>query len=578
MRFSCIVPSELKNWPMLARALHTKTPPLYQAVPPLYQAAAEALDPKVPTHDVLTRLRYVTSPKPGLVHWMPMGMLVLNKTKQLVARQMQRAGAHEVSLSPLSHLELWQKTGRWGGSELFKLKDSGGSEYCLAPTGEEEITTLVKQQVASYKSLPLLYYQIGTKFRDEKRPRGGLLRGREFVMKDAYSFDVDEPAAMAAYHSMVQAYRAVLGALKVPFVQADADLGDIGGPLSHEWHYVHPSGEDTLFVCDGCGHTLNVEKTLSYPVEEQLHSDVAVRYYTTHDRTTLVCAYYPALRVIRPSFLADTIADLDLSGALAEADVLALFQDRESLLDKRVVRVMDSRLDLRLNFPDFPVPFANRSLVTTLTDVPIVEAHAGELCSHCSDGTLHAERAIEVGHTFYLGDKYTKALQCTVEVPQADGSVAAQNVLMGCYGIGISRIIAAAADINRDRAGLRWPAAIAPWQVTVVAAAEGSAAAEVAHALEAAGIDARVDDRAKIGLGRKIRDSNATGIPLVAIVGKQYPQVELEVRGLRRSRLWEAEHSRQAFAWDVDASGAAEKHVVGHENVPRVAAALLADM
>lgn len=549
-----------------------------KAVPPLYRAATEALDPKVPTHDVLTRLRYVTSPKPGLVHWMPMGMLVLHKTKQLVARQMQLAGAHEVSLSPLSHLALWKKTGRWGGSELFKLKDSGGSEYCLAPTGEEEITTLVKHQVASYKSLPLLYYQITTKFRDEKRPRGGLLRGREFVMKDAYSFDVSEDAAMASYHKMVQAYYAVFGALKVPFVKADADLGDIGGPLSHEWHYVHPSGEDTLFACDGCGHTLNVEKTLSYPVEEQLHTHVAVRYYTTHDRATLVCAYYPALRVLRPGFLTETIPDLDLSGTLSDAEVLALFQDRDTLLDKRVVRVMDSRLDLRLNFPDFPVPFANRSLVTTLTDVPIVEAQAGEVCYHCTDGTLRAQRAIEVGHTFYLGDKYTRDLECTVEVPQGDGSVAAQNVLMGCYGIGISRIIAAAAEINRDGAGLRWPAAIAPWQVTVVGAGDAQAAVAVAEALDSAGIDARVDDRAKTGLGRKIRDSNATGIPVVAIVGKRYPQVELEVRGLRRGTLWEAEHATRAFAWEVDASGGVEKHIVDQEHVGRVVAALLADM
>lgn len=556
-------------------------PRLYsKAVPPLYAGATEALDRKVPTHDILTKLRYVSSPKPGLVHWMPMGMLVLNKTKQLVARQMELAGAHEVSLSPLSHLSLWKKTGRWGGSELFKLKDSGGSEYCLAPTGEEEITTLVKSQVASYKSLPLVYYQIGTKFRDEKRPRGGLLRGREFVMKDAYSFDVSESAALAAYDKMVAAYYAVFETLKVPFVKADADLGDIGGPLSHEWHYVHPSGEDTLFVCSGCGSTLNVEKTLSYPQQEELHSEVSVQYFTTASRSTLVCAYYPLLRVLRPSFLTETIPDIDLSGTLTETEVLALFQDRETLVDKRVVRIMDSRLDLRLNFPDFPVPFANRSLVSTLTDIPIVEAHEGEVCHQCEDGTLKAERAIEVGHTFYLGDKYTRALDCNVEVPQLDGSVVLQPVLMGCYGIGISRIIAAAAEINRDLHGLRWPAAIAPWLVTVVDATSGEPSADaeaVVHALEAAAIDVRVDSRPKTGLGRKIRESNASGIPLVAIVGKKFPKVELEVRGLRLGRLWETVRAQLPFEWEVDMSGA-EKHIVEVDNVARVAEALLADM
>lgn len=563
---------------MLARSLA-------RSVPKLYLVSNELLNPKtlvdIPTYELFTKLLYVNHPKPGLVNWMPMGMSVLNKVKALVHRNIQAAGAEEISLSTLSHSSLWEITGRWGGTELFKLKDSNGSDYCLAPTCEEEITNLVKANIRTYKSLPLLYYQINTKFRDEKRPRSGLLRGREFIMKDAYSFDTSEENALQTYQNMVEAYYRVFEELKVPFVKADADTGEIGGSLSHEWHYVHSSGEDTLFTCSECNNSLNIEKTLSYPLEEQQHNNVGVRYFTTIDRNMLVCAYFPATREFVPGFLKSEIPDIDLSGSLTEEQILDLFRDEETLITKRIVRIMDSRLNSRSNFPDFPIKFINRSLITTLTDIPIVAAEEGELCVLCEEGTLQKSRAIEVGHTFFLGDKYSKALGCSVELPREDGTMEKRDVLMGCYGIGISRIIASVAEINRDEHGLRWPSIIAPWQVTVAKANNDSRGEEVVEALERANVESRIDNREKVGLGRKTKESNAMGIPLVVIVGKQFPMLEVEVRGLRYGDKlkWRDLYDTKDFEWEVEEeNGVDTRHRVHADHVDKVVKVLLADM
>lgn len=559
---------------------------LYRSVPKLYNIPNDLLKSEAlvltPTHELLSKLGFVQHPKAGLVHWLPPGNAIRQKLERLIRQQMRETGAEEVTLSSISHSALWEQTGRWGGHELFKLKDSTGSHYCLVPTCEEEITHLVKQGLRSYKDLPVTYFQINTKFRDEKRPRSGLLRGREFVMKDAYSFDLTEEEALASYNTMIEAYVNIFKKLKVPFVKAEADSGDIGGSHSHEWHYVHASGEDTLFTCLECGNTLNMERTLSFPHEEQQHNDVRVRYFTTHDEKTLVCAYYPGTRELQPLFLSEEIPDIDLSGKLSEEEILALFRDEDTLINKKIVRIMDLRLNLRLNFPDFPINFINRSLITTLTDIPIVAAEEGELCHKCEEGSLTAKRAIEVGHTFYLGDKYSKALECQVEVP-VDGVMKKQDVLMGCYGIGISRIIAAIAEINRDSQGLRWPAVISPWEITVINLREENSEA-LAKSLD--GLDYRIDTRPKVGLGRKIKDSQMMGIPLVAVAGKKWPLIEIEERGNRVAlEATRALYDEKTFEWDLVGdlvgdlnSGTTVKHIVDSRHVGAVARAILTDM
>lgn len=490
-------------------------------------------------------------------------------------------------MSALSPAQLWQQTGRWSGTELFKLLDSGGAEYCLAPTCEEDITAVVRTQIASYKSLPLLYYQINTKFRDEKRPRAGLLRGREFVMKDAYSFDASLEAAIQTYESMVAAYHRVFSELRVPYVKAEASSGEIGGSMSHEWHYIHPSGEDTLFTCSECKTVLNLEKTLSYPQPDmsglpaESSSGVAVEYFVTFDRNTLVCAYYPSDRILLPNLILEELPEIDLNSGLSQEQILGLFSDEDALLSKRVLRVMDARLHSRSNFPDFPIKFVNRSMITTLTDIPIVEAQHGEICGHCEEGTLESSRAIEVGHTFFLGDKYSKPLQCTVDVPQADGRLLKENVAMGCYGIGVSRLIASIGEVNRDQHGFRWPVSIAPWNATVInASKDASKTEQIMSALAAAGVEARCDDREGLGLGRKTKEARLVGIPLVIIVGRNYPVVEVEIRGKKYGDLWKNEQKANADTWDVEylPEGADTKHKVHIDRLGYAVNAILKDM
>ncbi|CAK7902612.1 hypothetical protein CAAN1_16S03378 [[Candida] anglica] len=549
----------------------------------------------IPTHELFVKSGFFSHPRPGLVNWMPVGLNVLRKVEQVIRDRMVEVGGEEVNLSSLSSASLWEKTGRWNNTELFKLRDSSGDPYCLAATCEEEITNLVSQQLKSYKDLPQLYFQINKKYRDEKRPRSGLLRGREFIMKDAYSFDIDETRAMETYDKLVGAYYRIFEDLKVPFVKADADTGDIGGSLSHEWHYLHSSaGEDTLFTCDECGNSSNLEKTLSYSEKLEDHLEVEVEYFLTKDTSTLICAYYPRGRTLETNLLKLHIPDIDLnlnSSVIKQEELFKEFKDEELMMSKKVIRVMDARLNQTSNLPDFPVPFINRSFITTMFDTPIVAATEGEICGVCEDGKLSVHKSIEVGHTFFLGDKYTKPLNLTVEVPPpADATskkMIKQNVVMGCYGIGVSRIIAAMGEILKDSQGFRWPKSIAPWTMTVVEA-RGFESIENADSCvynvldkletELEGFNYKVDERSGVGLGKKIKESNMLGIPLSLIVGKKFPLVEIEVRGKRFTKepVWRKlyQEKKEEFQWEVNE----EKHIVHIDAVGEVVKTLLEDM
>ncbi|KAG5421086.1 PRS [Candida metapsilosis] len=503
---------------------------MIRRVPKLYgnQLAKFKLEPNVPTSELLSRVGIVSYPRSGLVNWSKTGLLIQDKINVIIRKHMDSIQFEELSLSLVSYKQGWIKTGRWNQAEIFKLQNGNHEpDFLLAPTCEEEITQYAKQALDSYKQLPFKFYQIREKFRDEKRPRGGLLRGKEFLMKDGYSFDVDEEKALETYKSVVGAYHKIFEDLGVPYAKAQADSGDIGGDMSHEWHYLNASGEDTVFTCDSCGHVSNQEKTLSFPQEgNSAASNVSVQYFITKDKTTLVCAYYPKGRTLEPKFVQSEVPDITFG--VSESKVFEEFSKTEEL-SKRVVRVMDARLNSRSNFPDFPVEFHNRSMITTLTDVPIVLAEEGEVCGECERGALNQEKAIEVGHTFYLGGKYSKPLGLSVDVPE-DGKVVNKTVMMGCYGIGVSRIVAAIAEINRDNEGLRWPRNIAPWEVTVVEASKGDRFADVYSKMN---FDYRLDDRDE-SLGLKIKQSNMMGIAMVVILGKKFPMVDIEVRGKRR--------------------------------------------
>ncbi|ABN68530.2 prolyl-tRNA synthetase, cytoplasmic [Scheffersomyces stipitis CBS 6054] len=568
------------------RFVHIKT------VPRLYCNHVDTFNysKNLPTHELLVQLNLINQPRAGLVNWSPIGLTIMNKISDIIRRRMDEISFEEVKLSLLSHHSSWRKTGRWdNSSELFKLK---GEEYILSPTAEEDIVNYVSNNSSSYKNLPLLYYQINPKFRNEKRPRGGLLRGKEFMMKDAYSFDASEKDAMTTYQSVIGAYTKIFGDLKLPYTKAEADSGDIGGSLSHEWHYIDDTGEDIIYTCDGCGSVSNVEKTLSYPeqeVDESQSIEVAVRYFTTVDRSTLVCAYYPSSRTLEPKFVKNEIPDLDLDFDDQET-ILKEFSNEDTLISKSIVRIMDARLHSRANFPDFPISFINRSLITTFTDIPIISAIEGELCGKCEEGHLHSNKAIEVGHTFYLGDKYSKPLDCSMDFPVNEkGQVERRNLIMGCYGIGVSRIIASIGEINRDDKGLNWPQSIAPWTMTIIEGAKsesGESYESFYNTLNDNSVDYRLDNRAKIGLGKKINQSNLLGIPLAVILGKQYPIIEIEVRGKRyveEDQLsWKKLHDSTdySFEWrvDFDESGKDVKHFVHRDGFIAVVQALLKDM
>lgn len=495
---------------------------------------------------------------------------------------MREIDALEVSLSSLSGSSLWQKTGRWNNTEMFKLKDSKGKDFCLVPTCEEEITQLISNDLVSHKNLPLLVYQMTRKYRDEKRPRAGLLRGREFIMKDAYSFHLSKKSAMEMFDKVNGLYRRIFQDLKVPFVSAQADSGDIGGDLSLEWHYLHENGEDSLFTCTSCGTVSNLEKCLS--TSEQKSDEVDVSYFTNSDRDTLFCLYYPKGRKLVPLFAKEHI-DIDLSFT-DESKILSEFQQSEdSFLTKSIVRVMDPRLHDRSNFPDLEVPY-HRGSFSTLTDVPLVEADEGDICFECGEGSLLKDKAIEVAHTFFLADRYSKPLSANIK--DENGEVV--NLEMGCYGIGVSRLVAAIVEMTRDELGLRWPASVAPYQLTfIVAPGEESDKNTgimdvIANSLISEGFRIQKDLRENVSFGRKILDSKSTGIPLQVIIGKKYPLVEIEVRGerfqdtkLKYEELYES--TKEQYQWEIVKNEMVkEKHVLHIDGLADVVRALLEDL
>ncbi|KAK9473112.1 uncharacterized protein V1510DRAFT_415142 [Dipodascopsis tothii] len=490
------------------------------------------------TTELLVRAGYMRQSSAGVFQMLPLGLRVERKITEIIHRHMQQAGASEVALPSLLTAAAWKETGRWANKEMYKLKDSGGGEFCLGPTHEEEITTLVAHEVSSWKQLPLRLYQIGRKFRDELRPRGGLLRGREFTMMDLYSFDRTAEDALATYEVVRRAYDGALGEIGVDYVVCEADGGDIGGSVTHEYHYVTDAGEDALLRCDSCGYAANSEVALSYPPADYAPAfkEAAVKYGVSRDRDTLIVAYYPPDRKLSPTLLKQLAPDWD--PAVADKDVVAALQSTGDAMTKSVLRLFDARVTTTVDLPDMPVA-TQRSNTTTVMDACLVEADPashGDMCGSCDDGALTSTRAVEVGHTFYLGTKYSKPLAASYTPRNGAARV---PIEMGCYGIGVSRLIAAVAEKTRDAKGLAWPAAIAPFSVVVVtrpgadSADIERAAVRLCQQLRDRGIDAIVDDRADKSFGWKLGDARYLGFPVCVVVGNKFVAdgvLDVEVR------------------------------------------------
>jgi prolyl-tRNA synthetase len=556
---------------------------------------------EVASHKLLLRAGYIRRAAPGVYTWLPLGLAVKAKIEQVVREEMANAGAQEVFFPALLPREPFEATGRWTeyGDNLFRLQDRKKADYLLAPTHEEMFTLLVKDLYSSYKDLPLALYQIQNKYRDEARPRAGLLRGREFVMKDAYSFDVTDEGLAKAYQAQRDAYERIFTRLGVDYVIVKADAGAMGGSASEEFLSPSPIGEDT-FVRSPGGFAANVEavKTpapAALPIEglpaAVVHDspntptiatlvdlantqvkrtdgrdwtaadtlkNVVLALTSPEGKRTLVVVGLPGDREVDAKRAEVAFAPNDVEPA-TEADFAANpglvkgyigpVKDGQAVLGEKSATGIRYLLDPRVVDGTSWITGANVSEKHVFDLVKgrdfdadgvadIAEVRAGDLAPDGS-GALELARGIEIGHVFQLGRKYAEALD--LKVLDENGKLV--TVTMGSYGIGVTRLVAVLAEANRDEKGLIWPAAVSPADVYVVAAGKDEAVYEAAERLaadlEAAGKSVILDDRQKVSPGVKFGDAELIGVPQIVIVGKGLETGEVDLwnrrTGERRS-------------------------------------------
>ena len=537
--------------------------------------------------ELLVRGGFVRQLTSGVYSYLPLGNRVIRKISQIVREEMDRAGGQEVSMPVIQPKDLWDKQPASGptrteamGDVLFKLKDRKGRDMVLGPTHEEVVTTLVAEFVRSYRDLPQLIYQIQTKLRDEPRPRAGLLRVREFIMKDLYSFDADQEGMDISYRKMADAYCAIFTRSGLRFIVIHADSGAIGGKASQEFIAITEAGEDDAMICDRCDYAANREKAEFVRTElerepegalEEVYtpncmsiSDLAAFLAIPETKTMKTVCYTAGgrlvLAVVRGDLeinevkLSNTLyhegvnaADLHLATAeeLGKAGIVAGYTSPLHK-DERVLIVADPSLKLGNNFVaganrvDYHVRNVNyqRDFRVDVWE-DIASAYDGSTCVRCG-GRLVAVRGSEVGHIFKLGTKYSEMFDATV----LDAEGMAHPMLMGCYGIGVGRIMATAVEQSHDEKGIIWPFSIAPYHVALVGLdlekEENRQAAEQLYAdLTAAGVEVLFDDRAETA-GVKFNDADLIGLPIRAVVSKRSLKnggIELKLRSQKDSRI-----------------------------------------
>ncbi|KAF2034889.1 prolyl-tRNA synthetase, partial [Setomelanomma holmii] len=486
------------------------------------------------SHALLIRSGFLRQAHSGVFHLLPLGLRVQNKLEALIEKHMSSIGASKASLSSITTEALWRQSGRYSSnSELFRIEDRRESGFLLSPTHEEEITALVASMVHSYKDTPLRLYQTGRKYRDERRPRQGLLRAKEFMMKDLYTFDSTSEAALETYAAVRQAYNNLFDELKLPYIVADADSGNMGGKLSHEYHFVSPKGEDNVWSCDSCTYVANEElvekKTPELPEKPETVSFPGI----SPDRKT---AY--TITIPKPT----TWSPTDTSTWSTATRYLNLHALKKSLPDDSEVDtgVESSTLSSFLAETTQHHTILDRALSSNHTGHDLTITIPGSSCPKCSAGNVNVQRAIEVGHTFHLGTRYSEPLNALVALP--DGKTRA-FMQMGCHGIGVSRLIGAIASLLADSKGLNWPRVVAPWEAIVLTTPQVSEADEVGiyDVLrgEKEDVDVVLDDRLK-SLGWKLKDADMIGYPVVVVLGRGWEakrEVEVQCRrlGVRRS-------------------------------------------
>ena len=507
------------------------------------------------SHRLMLKAGLIHQVASGIYSYLPLAWRSLRKIENIIREEMDAAGGQELMMPTLQPMELWEHTGRRAafGENLFSLEDRRGRPMVLAPTHEEVVTGIVRANVQSYRDLPVILYQIQTKFRDEPRPRAGLVRVREFDMKDAYSFDADDTSLECSYQAMARAYRNIYRRCDLPVLMAEADSGAIGGKDSHEFILPTPTGEDTVITCPGCGYSANAEKAVaSYkdlpseaeqPLEEvstpgvKTIEDLA-RYLDIPPEKTIKAVFYSADgAVVFAAVRGDLeVNEVKLKNAL-HADELRLATDEE-VSDAELVagsasaigltgiqRVADLSITKGNNFvvgankPDTHLRCANYPRdfqVDILTDIAMAEP--GLMCSSCGQG-LESIRGIEVGHIFKLGTFFSENMGALY----LDGEGQQQPITMGCYGIGVGRLLAAAIEQNHDDHGIVFPVPLAPYQVHLVglnlADEEVSAAGDGLYQnLWDHGIETLYDDRTDQAAGVKFNDADLLGLPVRLVV------------------------------------------------------------
>ncbi len=519
-------------------------------IPTLKEAPTDA---EAVSHKLMVRAGFVRQLAAGLYIYLPLGIRVMEKINRIIREEMNAIGGQEVTMPVLNPAEVWQQTGRWDaiGDEMFRLKDRGGRDMCLAMTHEETMTWLAAHDIRSYRELPQIWYQLQTKLRDEARPKSGVLRTREFTMKDSYSFDKDEEGLDRSYQLHLEAYKKIYSRCGIKFHVVQSDTGMMGGSMAHEYMAPSPAGEDDVALCDSCGYAANTELALSVP-KPSAGEDVAFEEVATPERRTI--EEVTRFLKVTPDLLLKSILVMSDSGP-----VLALVRGDQALHEKKLAKFIGphrpaqkDEVKASLGVPaGFIGPMGHKlrkiaDLVLKqgmyvagankegfhvkgviadkhFADAEFADIHlaaAGDTCAQCGK-PLRIERVIEIGNIFKLGTKYSVPLKANYLDEQGDE----KPLIMGSYGIGPARIAAAAVEQGNDENGIVWPTAIAPYQVLIVPVnvkdqRSMDVAEEMHTALEEKGFEVLLDDRDERA-GVKFKDADLIGIPWRIVIGEK---------------------------------------------------------
>ena len=518
-------------------------------------------DASLPSHQFLVRGGFIAQTGAGIYDFMPLGKIVLEKIRAIVKKEMDEAGANEVQFGFVTPLSLWSESGRalTMGSELLRFKDRKNGEFVLSPTNEEAVVNMVKNRVTSYKDLPLHLYQINTKFRDEARPRFGLMRGREFLMKDGYSFHSCEEDLVREFNLMEETYKKIYTKLGLDFRVVEADSGAIGGSGSKEFHVLASSGEDTIVVCDGCNYAANIEaakrEAKKYEFKEGELKKVETPNCTTiedvanflsvskeqtikavikkaifKDESIIVVFFVRGSDELEDTKAQNSVDALEFIDAtldeIKDAGVVAGYCGLVNL-PKDILVVVDSELENSQgmvcggNEENFHFINVDLKVIENIKYFDLIAVKEEDTCA-CCGGKLSYTKGIEAGHIFQLGDKYSKAMNATF----LDENGKAKPFIMGCYGVGVSRLVAAVIEQNHDEKGCIWTKSTTPFMVDIIVSNsknedEKNMGEKIYEELKASNVEVILDDRINARFGFKIGDFELLGFPYAIIIGKK---------------------------------------------------------